>query len=83
MLVDTQTDQSKLRSAIILQLGLTALRKAEKHNSSFQQFIDHALDIVPDLQVNIYACAVEGRFLQKPAHTPPCKAVLDTCEDTT
>lgn len=43
-----------------MQLGLTALRKAEKPRSSFQKFIDHALEFVPDLREDVYACAVEG-----------------------
>lgn len=64
-----------------MQLGLTALRKAEKPSSSFQKFIDHALEFVPDLREDVYACAVEGHFIQKQAYKPSWKAVMDSSED--
>ena len=64
-----------------MQLGLTALRKAEKPSSSFQKFINHALEFVPDLREEVYACAVEGNFIQKQAYNPSWKAVMDYSDD--
>ena len=56
-----------------MQLGFAALRKAERHSSSFHRYIEDLLIFVPDLREEIYACAVE--------ETKLWRAVTASCED--
>lgn len=64
-----------------MQLGLAALRKAQRHSSSFQRYIEDLLDFVPDLREDICACALEEYSVQMPVSKPLWMAVKDSCED--
>lgn len=66
-IVNVPTGQGDVKSpVVVMQLGLTALRKGERTSGSFQRFIKDALEYVPDLKEEIYSCAVEAHFVQNP-----------------
>lgn len=46
-----------------MQLGLEALRKAQRSSDSFQRFIDAALRLVPDLAEPVAAMAAAEHFV--------------------
>ncbi|CAL8471504.1 g11046 [Coccomyxa elongata] len=43
----------------VVKLGLVALKKAERHSSSFQNYLEDVFNFVPDLREDICACALE------------------------
>ena len=45
------------------QLGLSALKKSHRPSKSFQRFIEHALERVPDLAEPVVAMAIKSNYL--------------------